>query len=1213
MTRSLGATRAAVSLVACFLLLVPTPSSAANPTSGTVSQTNPVVTWAGQIPSNTSEVGNSSCAGPNDPGCDNFKLTIVPPDASYGPYVVTIQTTSFSSGDWDLQIYDANGKLVGSSGAGNGVTSNEVESVTLFNPPAGTYTVAAAPFAPVPNPTGASYTGTATLKPLQQTVVAPGTEPLSYATYANPNGIGGGEPSIGCNWKTNRVLYEANTKTLRVTFNDCTSPATATWEDKSAPTSVISFDPILFTDSRTGHSVVSHLITPAVVNNLLVLTAGCSLSSVTDDDGDTWVPSQGCGLIAGADHQTVGGGMYHAVNGVAVPNPINAVYYCAQSGIDAYCARSDDGGITYGPSTVPYFSECGGLHGHVKVSPADGTVYFPNRNCEGEQAAVVSEDNGLTWSIRHVPNTYASSMDPSIAVATDGTVYFGYQDNDGHAKTAVSHDKGLTWTNLRDVGAPLGIQNTAFPEMVAGDGTRAAMAFLGTTTAGGFQDAGFTGVWHLYVSHTYDGGNTWTTVDATPNDPVQRGCIWMQGGTNACRNLLDFMDATIDRDGRVLVAFPDGCVGDCVTGTHNSYASLASIARQVNGRRMFAAADVAGVPSAPLVTANIDCANPTQVHLTWSAPDSHGVAITGYTIYRSTDGVTYAPIARVAGNVNEYNDTIASGQNVKYKVTATNSAGESTSCAPVTPTACTPPPPPPDVCKAPGARILTDAAGDALDMQPAHDVLSLNIAEPASLGAGKIMFTLKMASLQTVPPNTTWPVAFTAPAGNFWVRMSNVVTPSNPTGAIKFAYGSGTAVSALIIPTTGALPIDNAGTPADPASGFNADGTITIVIPRSGIGNPASGQQLTSFLTRIRVEGGVQSITPDNMPDSLSGSGVYTIKGSENCNTCAAPTANPDSASTNGGQPVVINVVANDSGGSLTVTHVTQPSNGTASNNADGTVTYNPNNGFSGTDTFTYTIQNGCGATATGTVTVTVISTTCFEDDDAAMAYDNGWHVLSDANASSGHAHLKSGSGPNAMKFTFQLQAAQGSLSYFYATTTKGGSADVYLDGAKVGTVSYSGDSGSMKAPAYGASLQIPVTGSGTHTFELRNVNGPAYVDKICVTSGASSGTQAAAGPGQTSTAITSVSVGTPVTQNLALPPNATGFAVAAESSVAIPYKLVILDGSGNIVSTVNSDSRGIASYQGPATGSALYTVQVVNIGVGPVSIWTAMTPYVTH
>ena len=54
------------------------------------------------------------------------------------------------------------------------------------------------------------------------------------------------------------------------------------------------------------------------------------------------------------------------------------------------------------------------------------------------------------------------------------------------------------------------------------------------------------------------------TTDATPTDPVQRGSI-CTGGTTCGndRNLLDFIDVTIDEQGRVLVGYADGCTGAC--------------------------------------------------------------------------------------------------------------------------------------------------------------------------------------------------------------------------------------------------------------------------------------------------------------------------------------------------------------------------------------------------------------------------------------------------------------------------------------------------------------------------------------------------------------------------------------------------------------------------------------------------------------------------
>ncbi len=553
--------------------------------------------------------------------------------------------------------------------------------------------------------------------------------------------------------------------------------------------------------------------------------------------------------------------------------------------------------------------------------------------------------------------------------------------------------------------------------------------------------------------------------------------------------------------------------------------------------------DVLGVPAAPLVQASIDCTNANLVHLSWSTPDDHGSAITSYNIYRSTNGGPFVLIKNVAVGTNEFTDTITAGQSVQYKVTAINGVGEGPSCSAVTPSPCVVTPPE-DPCKVPGATILTDAVGDALDKNPAHDIVKLSIAEPASLGPGKIMFILKMVSLQSVPPDTTWPIVFhvDAPAGDFWVRMSNAVSPTNPTGAVTFSVGTGT--------NPNPLP-NNPGTPADPASGFNADGTISIVIPRGAIGNPAPGTTLSHFLVRIRQELGAVAITPDNMPDSTTPAGLYTIK-------------------------------------------------------------------------------NGCGATATGAVNVTVNAPPppqCFEDNDPHIAYDNGWHNVSDSNASGGTFHLNTGKDvQHALKFTFQLQSDTGTLQYFYAKSTKGGTAQVLIDGKAPmtnGTVNYQASagragSGSMHDPFFKDttgklfSVTYSFTGKGFHTFELVNLTGPAYVDKFCITN-ATSSTMATAGPGTTTTSTSALAAGQSLLQSVLVPSNALGFSVAAEADANVPYKLVVIDPSGKVLGTVNSSANGIASVTMPVSTTGLYVIQLVNAGVGPVNIWTAATPQVTY
>jgi hypothetical protein len=221
-------------------------------------------------------------------------------------------------------------------------------------------------------------------------------------------------------------------------------------------------------------------------------------------------------------------------------------------------------------------------------------VYVPHKRCGGQQGVLASADAGLTWSLNIVPQTVDGLSDPKVAFDRGGRMYF-VASSGGRPLVATSDDGGATWTSPMDVGEAVGTRNVEFPMVVAGDPGRAAFAFYGSMTPGDDQSAAFTGVWHLYVAFTFDGGASWQTVDATQGDPVQRGCIWLQGPGGNCRNLLDFQDMTVDAQGRVLIGYADGCTSlACIgpTGTpDDSRDSLGTIARQSSGKRLSVAFD----------------------------------------------------------------------------------------------------------------------------------------------------------------------------------------------------------------------------------------------------------------------------------------------------------------------------------------------------------------------------------------------------------------------------------------------------------------------------------------------------------------------------------------------------------------------------------------------------------------------------------------------
>jgi hypothetical protein len=537
--------------------------------------------------------------------------------------------------DLDVFAISPNANDHGPGSPDNSSTGPGEEDLTVTDPIDGVWHIrSVASLAPIPVGAHAVITLTTAPRPTSPPPPPPAPGTATFVNYPAPNSCpvpalttpppgclqpatgsttagehGAGEPSIGVDWNTGKAFIQAGNHTLQVTFDDTVKPAAASWLDKRSPFARESLDPILFTDD--GHFGGTNRTFTSQLNG------ATSELSFTDDDGNNWLPTQGSGQPAGVDHQTVGSGPYASSAPLIRTAYPHAIYYCSQDIVTAFCSRSDDGGLTFGPG-VPIYTfttvngvdlpvapgTCGGLHGHVRVSP-DGTAYVPNRNCQdangkSRPGVAVSSDNGLNWVVRTVPDgATGAGTDPSVASGTNNTIYLGYANSDGHAKIAVSHDHGLTWSKSQDAGTPFGVQNTEFPEVIAGDDNRAAFAFLGTPTVGDTQSGDFLGVWHLYASFTYDGGSTWTTADVTPSDPVQRGCIWNGGGSNPCRNLLDFDDITVDKFGRVLIGYADGCTGSCVTDpTQNATAGpataqdqLATIARQVGGRGLFAAFD----------------------------------------------------------------------------------------------------------------------------------------------------------------------------------------------------------------------------------------------------------------------------------------------------------------------------------------------------------------------------------------------------------------------------------------------------------------------------------------------------------------------------------------------------------------------------------------------------------------------------------------------
>ncbi len=687
-------------LVAPFALV-----SASSPSSGALNATTGTfVTWVGTATGGTSPEGEgATCI--EGTTCDTYTLTL---SGDWTGKRVNVKLDwLLPASDYDLYIHKDTVTGPEVTRSAEGPTIQEQAYIDPSSTGTGVYVIHVVYFAATD---ADQYRGTATVEdkavgPTPTPPLVSTAKPPTYTNYpapaANPTGtptntnLGtrAGEPTVGLNWATGKAMFIAGLQTLRISFDDSVSPASATWVQKSAPnTSTTSFDPILFTDSKTNRTFVSQLLPTKI-----------SLMSFTDDDGETWTPSQGAGINSGVDHQTVGGGPYArnangTLKGNVVRDPLvtypNAVYYASQDIALAEIARSDNGGLTFGVAVPMYdLTQCNGLHGHIKVAP-DGTVYVPNKGCGGQQAVVVSEDNGFSWTVRKIPGSTNGRSDPSVGIGSDGTIYVGYANGDSKPRIAMSRDRGLTWENDQDVGYYHNIQNTVFPAVTAGDGDRAAFFFLGSTTPGSAGTSTdqtspyFNGVWDAYISTTYDRGRTWVTVKAT-TDPVQRGVICTNGTTcpSGTRNLLDFNDLEVDKQGRAVAALADGCVTDaCKQGVDknndgqlntrfdNDGARLATVIRQSGGKPLFAAYDPP--PDAPsnltAAAAQNSGLNKSFVSLNWTDKSNDEA---GFKIERSTSAASgFVQIATVGANAAAYTDnTVQSKKTYYYRVRAYNS------------------------------------------------------------------------------------------------------------------------------------------------------------------------------------------------------------------------------------------------------------------------------------------------------------------------------------------------------------------------------------------------------------------------------------------------------------------------------------------------------------------------------------------------------------
>jgi large repetitive protein len=224
---------------------------------------------------------------------------------------------------------------------------------------------------------------------------------------------------------------------------------------------------------------------------------------------------------------------------------------------------------------------------------------------------------------------------------------------------------------------------------------------------------------------------------------------------------------------------------------------------------------------------------------------------------------------------------------------------------------------------------------------------------------------------------------------------------------VGIVYYVNVAPSATNDATTTAMNTAVAGNAKTNDSDFNNGQTLSYALATSPVNGTmvmqASGAYVyTPNAGFVGLDSARYTVCDNASPSLCSTAWIYVQVTATGVNTNATPIVLSDVASTTQGIPVTINVKGNDydpnSGQMLGLPMITGVvPNGTATVNADGTITFVPTAGFVGTSTFAYTIcDNGSASLCvTASVTVTVLATPAPNGTNMPpSAMDDSYQVL---------------------------------------------------------------------------------------------------------------------------------------------------------------------------------------------------------------------------
>ncbi|KQS09159.1 hypothetical protein ASG04_09805 [Curtobacterium sp. Leaf183] len=688
-------------------------------------------------------------------------------------------------------------------------------------------------------------------------------------------------------------------------------------------------------------------------------------------------------------------------HGTATVNPDGSYTYTSDagfSGTDTFTYVAEDGSGQQQTGTVT-----------ITVTPtaADDvvTVHAGATATADAASGLLANDtgNGLTVVSNTKPAHGSVTVDADGAYrftpadGFSGSDSFTYvaQDTKGHQTTAT-----VTVTVVPTAGADTVAATAGQPTVGAAPGLLADDQGTGLTVSGSTQPAHGSVVVGKDGSYTYtptDGYSGPDQFDYTVTDGTSSDTVTVT--VHVAPEAVDDAATTTAGDAVVTTTRADGVLGndlgagltivtndqpahgalelDKATGTYrytpvegfSGTDSFTYTVQDSTGALSTATVTLTVVPAAADDTASTRANVPVTIDV---QGNDHGTGLTTTIV----DGPAAGRVVVADDGSVDYTPTTGSSGTDHFSYRVTDTAGLVSRTATVTVTV-TP-------------RALPDSAATTAD-QPV--TVAATALTGNDVGTGMHVTGYRDATHGSVAPDASGNAVFTpdtgfSGTGTFWYDAADgsgqptsswVVVIVGPMATADAA--TATAGSTLTVPAGEGVLANDRGTdlratvdvkPLHGTVDLAADGSYTYT-PKDGYSGPDS-------FTYTATD-----------PDGNTSTGLVSIT--------VTPSTTPDTVTTTANVPVTVtsrDLTANDHGTGLTVTAVHDAHSGSVVLNADGTVTYTPATGTSGTDTFTYEVTGANHNTATGTVTVTITpvlaapDTTATADGELVVPADQG-------------------------------------------------------------------------------------------------------------------------------------------------------------------------------------------------------------------------------